>query len=275
MAVLLSRPPIITQPQRLTLLDWSNPITQGLVFSAPLHPVWGMRDLVSGKLATKTGLATQGIGREGVYAVFGTSNYADFTLPNGFTSSSPFTVAWTQEPRSTSAFSTVLNIKPTGAANAFLIYQSDSNASYYFVAGPRTGNVPLFSAVGAATNGVADRYVLTGSSGMGSGIASGYTLWRNGVKMTTVSTASLGANTTASFRVGALDSATDPFEGLLGNMDIWARVITDGEALAWCRNPYCKYLPQPSRLWWANPAAGGGAGFFSRYYYDMIGQQRL
>lgn len=227
-----------------------------------------MRDLVTGVAATKTGLATHGVGREGIYPVFGASNYADFTAPVGLASSTPFTVAWTQEPRSTSGFSTVLNILPTGAANAFLIYQSDSNASYYFAAGPRSGTVPLFDAVGAATNGVSDRFVLTGASGMGSGFAVGYTLFRNGVKMTTATTTAFGVNSTASFRIGAIDTGSDNFEGLLGNMSIWGRVLTDGEAIKWCINPYGIYVPPERDVWLASEAAGSIAAQYS--YYRMM-----
>lgn len=242
------------QPQVSTLLDNGSSLRRGLLFHAPLHPQWGMRDLVSGAAATKTGLLTNGSNDYGLMPVFGTSNYADFTVPPTLDGALPCTIAWVQEPRSTTGFSTILNIRPAlNAGNAFLIYEAASNSAYSLAVGNRSGGsvVANFdSTVGAVTNGRLDFYVVTVSGGMNdvSGTLGNFVLWRNGVKLAPGGLTQFGANTTASFRIGALETAGDPFEGLIGGVTIWQRVLNDAEAFLMSTRPSAIYAPLLGRV---------------------------
>lgn len=219
-------------------IEYDHARAEGLVFFAPLSGAHGTRDLVQEQLGVRTGLEAYLPSQAGaLHHLFGSSSYADFPVLPAVGHTTPTTIAWTQEPRSTSAYSAVLWIKPTGATYGFAIYESAADSAYYFVVGRRnpTGggaDVSKFSAnVGAVTSDRLDRFVLTLPSGMTSG--AGARLWRNGVEIaagTSLPSNEFGTNTTAAFRVGALESGADPFEGLIGDMRIWSRVLPDGDA---------------------------------------------
>lgn len=261
----LIRPvPWTRQPQAPVRINYGNSLAQGLVFCAPLSLGDRLRDLASQQTATATGLSSYAANRNGVYPVFGSSNYADFAVPANIDNTSPATIAWSQEPRSTSGYSTVLDIKVSGASYSFAIYQSATDSSYYFAVGMRASTAILFSSVGAVTNNVVDRYVLQCAGGLTSQTASQYVLWRNGVKLTTAATTAFGISATSGFRVGALlGSAGDPFEGLLGDVSIWRRVLTDTEAVAWSGNPWQLLAPVTRRIW--VPQSGAAPTFLGAW----------
>ena len=170
-------------------------------------------------------------------STFGASNYVDFpTVPPTIGASTPFTVAWTQEPRATSAYSTILNVNfgTAGVHNSFVIYLSAADSSYYFTAGPRTPGAAhsWATAAGPVTNGALDRYVLRGAAGSQSTTGSDWTLYRNGIIVARGTSTTYGANTAGGFRIGALLGATDVFEGLIGEMRLWSRALSDQEMAA-------------------------------------------
>lgn len=258
--------PWTRQPQAPVRINYGNSLAQGLVFCAPLSLGDRLRDLVSRQTATATGLSSYAANRNGVYPVFGSSNYADFAAPSGIDNTSQATIAWSQEPRSTTSYSAVLNVKVSGATNSFLIYQSASDSQYYFMVGPRkTGTSISFSAsIGAATNNLIDRFVLQCAGGLMSQTASDYVLWRNGVRFTTSTTGSLSPDTTEGLRIGALPGgAGDPFEGLLGDVSIWRRLLTDTEAVAWSGNPWQLLAPVTRRIW--VPQSGAAPTFLGAW----------
>ena len=246
----------VQQPPQRPTIDWSSSLAQGLLFHAPLHPQWGMVDLVSGSPAVRTGLAAQGVNKYGALPLFGASNYADFTVPPTLDGNKPVTIAWVQQPRSPSAYGTILNIRPAvNAGNAFLIYTSVTASNGYTLAiGNRNGAgclVHFDSTVGPLVDGKLDYFVATIAGGMNdlSGSLLTTAVWRNGVKLAPGGNSSFGANANASFRIGALDSAGDPFEGLLGGITIWQRIPSDDECRRMSTRPQSLYTPQTQHIW--------------------------
>lgn len=243
--MLILRKPWTRQPQTPIGIDWGNPITNGLLLSA-LPNAFDGRNLVNGKSLTKTGALAAAVNQDGVYPTFATNNYVDFDA--GICSyTTPTTIAWTQEPRATSNYSAILQWKATGATNPFLIYTSATDVNYQFNAGVGNGGFNLNKrfGVGLATNKVADRFCLILPSGTST--AADSILYRNGALVDSLSVAaeqSFGSSTANVSRIGALSTAGDPFEGLLGNVNVWGRALTETEAAAWTRNPWQLFAPQ-------------------------------
>lgn len=272
MALKLVRRPWGRQPIGAAGINWGHPRAEGLAFFAPLSGAHGTRDLVQEQLGVRTGLEEYLPAQNGaIYHRFFSANRADFPLlPLGIGLNTPFTIAWTQEPRSGSAYSALLvvNFGTAGTDHQFTIYQSTSDASYSMVTGPlgagsSASNTPRFSGIGVATNERLDRFVLQCSGGSQSVTTGDYVLWRNGERFTTSATAVLSAYRTAAFRIGALSDAGDPFEGLIGDMRMWSRVLSDGEAEEESTVHGSWALFEPQRIWVPVASAAGADFTFS------------
>lgn len=248
------------QPVGPVGINWGHARAEGLAFFAPLSGAHGTRDLVAEQLGTRTGLEAYLPTSGAIYHQFGTGNFCNFPeVPAGITGSTPITFAWTQDPRSTTGYSTVLTFAATGVTNGFAIFLSSSDSAYFFTAGHRNaGNVASFSSsIGAVTNDRLDRFVLTVSGGVTSNTVSHYTLWRNGERFTTATASTYSASTSSVFRIGALEDGSNPFEGLIGDMRMWARVLSDGEAEEESTVQGSWALYQPQRIWVPGSVAGG------------------
>ncbi len=262
--MLILERPWTRQPQGAAGVDWGNSITSGLQLLAPLNPGRGFVDLVSGRSLTKTGALTAAPSSLGLYPTFANGSYVDFDAAlRGVTNTTPTTIAWTQEPRSTSAYSALLNWRVSGSANTFLVYQAAADANYYFNLGLQTGSASDIStfggALGAVTNNRADRFCLILPSGTNSPNIAGVALYRNGLLIARAGGASgnqFGASTATGARIGALLNGTDPFEGLIGNFHIWGRALAGNEAEAWTRNPFVTQIPLRIPIPTAAAAAG-------------------
>lgn len=237
-------------------INWGHPRARDLVFFAPLGLSHGLRDLVTGQSFTRTGLTTTASSGGIASPLFGTSSYADFTRPAAITEFTPFTLAWTQEPISATGYHTIINVNfgTAGLHNQFVVYQASSDSAYNFVVGPRgtggsSAGSPRFDVVGLTTNRQRNRFVLQALAGSQSLSTSNYVLWRDGVRLTTTATASLGAATAALARIGARDAGADPFEGAIQDMRMWARVLTDPEAEAESRFERAAELYEPRKIW--------------------------
>lgn len=265
-----------SQPQEVVAVDWQKPISQGLVGLFPLSPASGFRDLVSGQGPTITGTVDLAANANGLFRNFGSSKYIDYASPpRGLTPTTPVTVAWTQEARSTTAQSTVLNLNvgTAGVDSSFVIYQSASTSAYYFTAGPRrtSGAQSWSAAVGALTNNVRDVFVLTSSGGLGSLVDADWELYKNGALVAHGTTTTYGTNTTAGFRVGTLvESTGDPFEGIIGDLHFWSRVLSVQERIEWSRNVNMAYV---DRSIWV-PVSAGGAPPATAYPWHYYAQMR-
>lgn len=248
------------QPQEVVGIDWSHPRTDRLCFFMPGGDALGMRDLVRNQLLTLTGLSTQILTSEGPTRLFGTSSYADFTAPPEIGATTPFTVAWSQEARSTSAYSAILNVNFGSGTNCFAVYQSSAVAAYYFTAGPRGGGSTAHSwsvALGAVTNNRLDRFVLRAAAGSQSVTGSDWSLFRNGQLVSRGTSTTFSAFTGAAARIGARETGADPWEGAILDMRLWARVLSDDEAARESQVQPAAELYEPRRIWVPVGAAGG------------------
>lgn len=212
-------------------IDWGHPRTEGLVFCAPLNPWTDTLDLVRKEKGTRTGLENYHSTSVGLYHLFGSGNYVDFpTTPPNISSTTPFTIAWTQDARSTSGYASVIEVQFSASTSTFLIYQAASDSSYQFIPGPNSGaSCPIFS-TGNISNDKLDRFVLQVKGGSQNATASNYVLYRNGVSVAqTGGTSPFAGNSSACFRIGTLSGGGDPFEGIIGDFKIWNRILTDSE----------------------------------------------
>lgn len=260
MALIQYAAPWDRQPQEGVDLDRGGEFFNNLVVAAPFNPSLPMRDLVSGRSITATGLGSRIVTANGLYHSFGSSNYADLPQPPEITSGTqPITIAWTQQPVATSGYSTILTWKVSGAAKPFLIYQSATDAAYYFSVGPRdgAGNAVKFgAAVGAVTNGALDKFLLVCLGGVSSTNASDYVLYRNGEAFTSADKAAFGNSSSTAFRVGATETGGDPFEGAIGDFCIWNEAFGAEKAQRYQNFQWRLYAPQAILV----PVSAGGGG---------------
>lgn len=231
------------QPQTPALVDWSNPINKGLVFCAPLSPASGLFDIALGQKPTRTGMVTPASTENGLYYNFGTSNYVDYPIvPKAITTTTPCSIAWTQEPRSPSSYSTILHANFGSGTSAFIIYEG-SDSSYQMAIGPRSGGFVAVFSTGIPVNNQLDKFCLLMSAGPNSSDRATFRLFRNGVEISQTAPQVFGGYTGATMRIGAREGGADPFEGIIGNLHIWSRVLTDTEAKQWCANEFMTLAP--------------------------------
>lgn len=246
--------PWARQPQIPVAIDQSNQFGKRLAFCAPLNPAVGLIDLVSNQFATKTGSLTPASNSEGLYPLFGTSNYLDFpTKPRGIGATTPCTIAWMQEARSTASYSTILNLQvgTPGSTPKFAILQSVSDANYYFTAGPQqTNGAHSWSvALGAVVNNRVDRFILTAVGGLTSLTASDWNLYRNGVLVSRGTSYTYASSTTDAFRVGDLGVAEHPWEGLIGELNIFTGAFSAQEVNLYNDNPRQIFASQQRNIY--------------------------
>lgn len=251
------------QPQGAVGISRSNPITSGLSLLLPLFGSEATKNLITGENSTLSSALSNIVTKDGRSLLFGTSAYVDFVNPTSITSGSqPITISWIQEPRSPSGYAGLLNWKPIGASSAFVIFQqTGADSNYNFVVGPRVGDytkLARFSdSIGELTHGKNDFFVLKLPSGTGD--CSDAQLWKNGVAIvrnTSTNFNNFGSNTADSSKIGALDTGSDPFEGIISNFAIWGRALSDPESMSISANPWQLFASAPSRFYLI-PSEGG------------------
>lgn len=251
------------QPQEAVELDTAGEFYNNLVVAAPFNPALPLLDMVGNRPITPTGLDGRAVTQTGAYKLFGSSNYADLQLPPEITTGTqPVTIAWTQLPIGSSGYGTILSWKVPGATSGFIIYQSVSDSSYYFCAGPRNGgNVgTLWGSIGPTTDGVLDQFLLVCGGGVNSQIASDYVLYRNGASLASTGATAFSSSSVAAFRVGALDGGGgDPFEGAIGDFCIWNEAFDDSKARRYQSHQWSLYAPKSILV----PAVSAGVAFIA------------
>ena len=247
-----------SQPQEAVRVNWAHPLATDLAFLAPLNPETGLADLVSGQIPTVTGSITAEANRYGRFLNFGSGKRLDFaSTPKSISPTTAATIAWTQEPISPSVNSTILSAQfgAAGSDRPFVIYQS-TNATYRFTAGPSSTNgAHQWLAAGSPVDRQRDVFVLTTINGISSTTSADWALYRNGELVTQSGRTNYSSSTSGGFRVGALLTGSDPWEGMIGDLTMWARVLDADEAARWCENVNVLY--EPRRIWVPVSAASG------------------
>ena len=254
MPLILKRP---TAPVGGRGVNLSHQRAAGLAFAASMRPADGWRNLVNGTALVPTGMGGLVVAGGIPTRLFGSSSYVDFTPPPEIGANTPFTLAWTQQYTAASATSIVLNVNfgSAGTHKSFCVLQS-STAGYYFVAGPRASvAVPKWDSIGIPVNGETNRYVLRCFGGSQATSNSDYELWRNGVLIASAGGSGITNHTGALARIGARDTGADPFEGAILDLRMWARILSDADALEESRLERAGDLYEPLRIW--VPVSGG------------------
>lgn len=239
------------QPVNALAVDWSNPLTRGLVFLVPGTP--GQTTDIAGKrAATVTGTLAAGGVRDAQLMRFDGSQALDYAqfgseLPFG----GPGTVAWVQSNVSGSGYSTIAQFLPSGATAPVVLYQATSDAGYAFVIGPANGAAIQFSSiVGFLADNAREAFVVS-SPVIGSSTPGDWSVYRGGTKLAAASsTQTFATFTGTSTKLGASERAgVEPYEGMLGCFAVWNRQLSDAESLAYNANPWQLFKGQPRRMW--------------------------
>lgn len=247
------------QPQHAVTLDERNPLTRGLALWAPLHPHWGMVDLVTGLALGRSGLASSLVTKNGqVTPSFSSGSSATFPVPPGVTGSTPCAITWLQQPGTqSSAYPNIFVLKVSGSDYCTAL-ESPSDSSYAFVVGRKgSTSISFSSQVGLLQAGRVDRYLLTAAGGLASGTASDWVLWRNGERLTTSSTIPTAADSGSDGRLGDSLAGGYPYVGAIADFGIWARIPSNSEIRAFFRNPHQVYGRRRAVVF--VEAAGGGS----------------
>lgn len=224
-----------TQPQILPNIIKYSSISRNLLFYSSLHSR-NLIDVVSGNLGTIIGNPSYSTGPFGILPILTSSTNISFPLVRNLDGNKPTTIMWQQKPINTSGYSCILNILPSiNGTNSYLIYASASDTAYGFTVGLRNntssvanfqGPIPLLS------NDSLDTYVLTLAAGMNdtSSTLSNIVLWKNGVRVLPNRFSIFSSDSTPVFKIGVTaNGTTDPFEGIIGSVGIWQRILTDSE----------------------------------------------
>lgn len=233
----------------------AGPRGEGIALLVPLGPNDDTLDLVRGKRGTRTGLTTRLNTGFGSYPQFDGSNYLDLTLPPGIDGNTPITIAFTyRQTAQSNAYPFLLSFKPTGGTNSFAILASPTSG-YYFVMGPRDGgsSASEFGTAPAPMN-VDRAVVVTLSAGTESTTRSTRRCWINGVEQADVFASSFILVTASGFRLGGNYSASNPFEGVIGNFHIVKGLWSPTRAMVWSSNPFVTRQPRKRRLWGVSSA---------------------
>ena len=172
-----------------------------------------------------------------------------------FSHTQPASFAWVQKSLGTSGYFTVASGRHSDSYS-WLGYQSTS-ASYNWCFG--ASNMRRWSNFGLYTPGESYAAVVTAAAGFSSWDAS---KWM-GYKARLASqpdTSDGAAEADAYLRIGSRQSsgaAHEPFQGALGNLALWNRALSFGEAKAYIENPWQLFRRDPARTHFF-PAGGAG-----------------
>jgi hypothetical protein len=242
-----------SQPQEAVEIDWENPLTKGLAFSAGLSSRLIFRDDVLGKNGTPSGSVVISPSRIGTSAQFDGSSYLDYGSGGLISSTSPFTITLYEETGTAGAYNSLFAF--SAGTTRFVMYRG-TGAGYTCVIGPLNGGATVreFSSLGAQTAGEKIRFVITGTGGLGS--VTGLRLWANGVEQTSGTSNLSAAGGNNSIGWGGVNNK---FNGKLSDVNLIERIWSDAEIKS--------YFDQPNQLYRARsipvPVSAGGSGTFN------------
>ncbi len=227
----------------------------------PLHPDWGMRDMVSGRALPRSSLAASGAVRANAWLTgLASGSSLTFDSPAGLTTSTPFWITWLQQPGiQSSTYPHVASIL-IGGTDYFAVFGSGSDSAYAFVVG-RLGStaISFSSAVGLLSTGSVDRFLLTSSGGPTSATPGHWTLWRNGVRLSAGGNIATAEDSGSGGRIGNKIAGAYQYVGLLGDLGIGFGTPTEREILDYMHDPYGVAYARPRGVVFVG-ASGGYSG---------------
>lgn len=253
----LLRPSVWTQqPQQACEIDWSNPITRGLVVAisganprlnsalnkpASFVGTPGSALTVDGRSTEFTRSSTQGIS-VGTSAVF---NPAAMTLLSIYT------------PKSISVASShmLFSRDDNSLGRAFSLDLHGNpvyGARYYVAGGGSVGTNELRSGISSL---VGKRYVIAARQ-----IGSAAALFVNGTLASSSAAFTAKPSATGDTRVGirTYSGSNEPADGYIPISLMWSRALSDSEICSISANPWQIFKPIPRRIF-SPVSAGGGA----------------
>lgn len=249
------RTPWTRQPPVPAQIDWSNPLTRGLVLV--LDPGTGL-NLVTNKLFTRTG-TKQVVTRNGIVRGFGStlgagaSDYIPTTTSTNAAAGGAVSVAFSAFVNGISGNSLTGRIFNNGSGVQDTIYANSSTGVFQYTRNNTTSN--LANCTWSFTAGAPHHHLVTQSGGVGVNAV----VYVDGVAVTVTAGSATTANATASdtWNIGNRPTGDRNLDGWIGYFYVWHdRILTAAEAASLSANPWQIFAPLPRRIW--APAASGG-----------------
>lgn len=236
------------QPQQAMQIDWSNPITRGLVGVVLPNQV---RELVTSTVPTFSGAVTYNGGLGG----YGRS----FTAENS--SYEQYAGAWSRVGTGTVSHLTCFQFTNTPAVTVRLSGNFTTTTNGYGFL-PNTTNLRYATARSGANSILSGNAIVTNKliTALGVTDATNNTLYENG-RITAGPTAhGTWTAPTGEFRLG-LDSggAAAACRSIIYLSLVWNRALSDVEARSITLNPWQIFMPQPRKIW----VLGGGTSTYT------------
>ena len=250
--MLILKRPWTRQPQVAVGVDWSNPITQGLVFAFDGQE----SDAVHRRVVDITNTAGRGVGAKGKHRTFDGSNQLSFNPRNPPTGYA--TMVCLAYCTNNTATNTLVAMPKIGVTNEYTMLD---------ISGTETNDPVRVLTQKAGTFGIAyltqpsgeylNRWVLFGGASVS---GSDNRIYIDGVRKTPTSTfgsSGLDVGQVDRFDVGVINllTPTNPLYGNVALAAIWDRLLTDAEHAALFVNPWQLFAPQQIII--PTPAAAG------------------
>lgn len=257
MAVLLTSGRWLTQPQGPVEIDWSHPLSRGLVFYT--LPGGFQADLVSGIMPTRFGTVTRTAGRDGVAATTAGTATDGVGITYGSQVKSitvDFTIAAEVSVRGQVATSAILRAPYfsttwTTPFHVFGLNRSSTTASVALGYGTAATNRSAVFTDG--TFQVADNQKFIASrSGANASLVYNGNLFAPTVSNSFVAGEAVAFNTGSSITMLSRSRGT-PAEGIAGDAYygvVWNRALSDPEKLDFQSNPYQVLRPLRKKLYY-------------------------
>lgn len=222
-----------------SLVDWTNPLTQGLV------DLWPGASLVSAVRPGQAFTNTNGATVENKCGPIWRQNNQQIVLygdssPENFSRTDRFTVSVVAGWAALGTWAVVLNRSSgTGNNSGWYVYRDTTNYIRIDMVGTTNSNdhiVGRFVPFVPFSVGAVYRFVFTYD---GSVTGSGFSCWCNGVKLTNIPFGSLTTETTCNnyLRVGYRDIDGMANNGWVRDIAIWRRQLTPAEVQSFFANP--------------------------------------
>ena len=245
-----------TQPQTLVGIDWSNPITRGLLVAVNGAT---LTDLVSGKLVTQVGSSAKVVSQKGVSYNFDGSSYV--SVPISW-AAGPYTLFSFGVSTSNASNQIYCGIANSGSStHTAEIYREKTNSSALFIeitggSSAQTTNVPNSSSIN-------NFYAIAGVAYA----TNNRVCYVNGVAIASVSSTLSFVSAIDVFNVGVerySGALAGKFIGAIPVSCLWTRALSGTEVKSLSDNPWQIFAPIQRRIWVPASVASGFKSAWAR-----------